>query len=510
MLLSLSTGAWAQYFQFSQYNFASQRVNPGLVSASNYASLSLLYRNQATGGDVHINSSVVSATYPVLNKRTGHRWSGVGITLMDDRSGNIFSTEEASLSYALSISPARLQTLSLGFKTLYQQRSINLDGLFTGSQYIPDRGFDESMYHGEDMLALRSKFWTFSTGLYWQQTDRDERKLAYWGISIFDFNKPDDSFLGRNSELNSTLVASGGLRVYHEGYVSVFPEVLLTRSASNHVLNIGAISSYELKPFPNQVAGRVDLITKYVVGRSGIVGIQLHRENFSVGMSYDFPVVKRNVGNIGAFEIGIEWRRLVDPRLRSKAALAKKNAARNKIASKTKVTKPASKQDTEKSEQPITKVSTDSARVQKPKPTLTQVLEMKKDSVLVNAEAGTISHQPLVLEKVTLYFNFDFNSSDLDENSRQYLDDLVTALKQDTHIRIKLIGHTDNIGSAKFNQRLSLFRANTIRDYLAERGIDMERIETDGRGLLEPLNENRNEEERAKNRRVELTILYDE
>ncbi len=56
---------------------------------------------------------------------------------------------------------------------------------------------------------------------------------------------------------------------------------------------------------PNQIADRIDLITKYVVGRSGIVGIQFHQEKFSFGVSYDFPVFYTNAGNLGALEIGL-------------------------------------------------------------------------------------------------------------------------------------------------------------------------------------------------------------
>lgn len=75
---------------------------------------------------------------------------------------------------------------------------------------------------------------------------------------------------------------------------------------------------------------------------------------------------------------------------------------------------------------------------------------------------------------------------------------------------MKLIGYTDNVGSARFNQRLSLERARVIGDYLIEKGIDESRIEIEGRGLAEPMNQNTNDQERALNRRVEMTIFYQE
>jgi outer membrane protein OmpA-like peptidoglycan-associated protein len=66
------------------------------------------------------------------------------------------------------------------------------------------------------------------------------------------------------------------------------------------------------------------------------------------------------------------------------------------------------------------------------------------------------------------------------------------------------------VGSAKFNERLSLYRANSIKEYLAEQGIDPSRIQAEGKGLAEPLNNNRTDADRAKNRRVELLILYED
>ncbi|HEX6225319.1 MAG TPA: OmpA family protein, partial [Chryseolinea sp.] len=87
------------------------------------------------------------------------------------------------------------------------------------------------------------------------------------------------------------------------------------------------------------------------------------------------------------------------------------------------------------------------------------------------------------------------------------LDDLAKALNDNPDLQITLVGHTDNIGSEKFNLKLSRYRAQTIKDYLVGKGVDTSRISTDGKGMSEPLNDNSTEEERAANRRVELTIV---
>jgi type IX secretion system PorP/SprF family membrane protein len=501
-LLMVAQCVRAQYFQFSQYNYAAQRISPTAAAESDYAKMSFLYRNQGTGGDVKLNTNWLSLSYPLINKKTGKRWSGVGMTLLDDHSGGIYSIREGSLSYGVNVFTGELQTLSLGFKGLFQQRKIDLSGLYTGAQYIPDRGFDASASNGEESGTFRSNFFTFSTGLSWQQLNKEGIRLAYWSVSIFDINKPQAAFMGTDNRLNSTLVAAGGFRAYKNSNLSMFPEVLFTRGAANSVLNVGMITRCDVKGTGKEKPFYVDIITKYVPGRSGILGLQFHNDGFSFGISYDILINRNNVSNMSALEVGIQLQRLVAPKPKAKPVSAK-------VPQKTPVTKPPVKAPVKKS-QPV-KTSADSVKkTNPPKKDLATTLEMKRDSIITNTKAGEITHEPFVLETITLHFNFEFNSSELDETSTQYLDDLKDALLQNEHLKVKLTGHTDNIGTAKFNHRLSLHRANSIKEYLVSKGIDAGRIETVGKGLTEPLNDNKTEEDRAKNRRVELTILYEE
>ena len=98
----------------------------------------------------------------------------------------------------------------------------------------------------------------------------------------------------------------------------------------------------------------------------------------------------------------------------------------------------------------------------------------------------------------------------MDGETTEYLDELAKALIDNPELTIKLVGHTDNVGSEKFNQRLSINRAQTLKGYLVQKGVGTERISAEGKGMKEPLNKNETEEDKAKNRRVELTILYDQ
>jgi outer membrane protein OmpA-like peptidoglycan-associated protein len=197
---------------------------------------------------------------------------------------------------------------------------------------------------------------------------------------------------------------------------------------------------------------------------------------------------------------------LVDPRLKARVNARRKN----KTPERKKQPVTASRPKAEQNASTPNTLKPDSATSTQPKqiPALKENLQHKQDSVLALAEAGKIKHEALVIERVTLHFNFEFNSANLDGESAGYIDELAEALTDNPHLSIKLVGHTDNIGSARFNERLSLQRANAVKARLVEQGVDPSRIVTEGKGIHEPLNNNETDEDRAKNRRVELTILY--
>lgn len=510
MTLLLAVPGQAQYFQFSQYNFTHQRVNPAWVGTNKYMSASLLSRNQSTGGDFSINSNQLSLQRPFLHRSTGRPWSGMGITFLDDRSGGVFRTEEITVSYAVNIRLSRYRILSLGFKGLYQSRRISLDGYYTGSQYVPDRGFDGSLPSGETMNELTSSFSTFSTGLYWQQVDRQDQVEAYWGVSLFDINKPNDAFLNKQNQLASTLVLAGGFRAYQQAELSVYPEILYSMNSAGHLINMGAKWQYNLRQRSREQA-HIDLLTKYVIGRSGIVGAQLHQGNFSIGLSYDFPLFVNNPSNLGALEVGVEIRKLTKP------GSAKRKTKKTKRKKSKKPSKPAAYRRVPVPKKQIPKVNLDSLAAITPVKSKTvedtiapiELVKMDTSQVKLNAEAGRVSHEPMIVEKITLHFQFEFNSVDLDDKTEEFLSQLSETLTEDPALKVKITGHTDNIGSEKFNQRLSQKRAEAVLNELVKKGIATNRIAAEGKGLSSPITTNETAEGRQKNRRVEILLYYE-
>ena len=92
------------------------------------------------------------------------------------------------------------------------------------------------------------------------------------------------------------------------------------------------------------------------------------------------------------------------------------------------------------------------------------------------------------------------------KDSYAELDKLADALAKYPALKIRIEGHTDNVGNPALNQSLSLFRAKVVATYLLDKGIDPSRIAAKGYGHSRPLADNSTEEGRAKNRRVEFVV----
>lgn len=105
---------------------------------------------------------------------------------------------------------------------------------------------------------------------------------------------------------------------------------------------------------------------------------------------------------------------------------------------------------------------------------------------------------------VALYINFDTGKATIQPGSLNIIDEVAAMLKGATNLTLEVGGHTDNAGTAGANQMLSDARAKSVVAALLQRGIAASRLQAKGYGQTVPIADNRNEEGRAKNRRVEL------
>ncbi len=106
--------------------------------------------------------------------------------------------------------------------------------------------------------------------------------------------------------------------------------------------------------------------------------------------------------------------------------------------------------------------------------------------------------------KSILYINFDVDQSTITTDGKEVVTQIAEALQKDKNVVIAIEGHTDNTGNAVHNKKLSNDRANSVLNALIADGIDKTRLSAIGFGSEKPLVDNNSDENKAKNRRVEL------
>jgi OOP family OmpA-OmpF porin len=102
---------------------------------------------------------------------------------------------------------------------------------------------------------------------------------------------------------------------------------------------------------------------------------------------------------------------------------------------------------------------------------------------------------------------FDFDKAVLKPEGKAKLDDLVDKVKGINLEVIIAVGHTDSVGTDTYNQKLSVRRADAVKSYLVSKGIEKNRVYTEGKGEKQPVADNKTAEGRAKNRRVEIEVV---
>ncbi len=134
------------------------------------------------------------------------------------------------------------------------------------------------------------------------------------------------------------------------------------------------------------------------------------------------------------------------------------------------------------------------------------------DNAPVSPAMGANGQQAAQPVRITLpeYVTFDSGSSTLrrDANTTATLDKISQTLAnpQYNYARIEVIGHADSSGDATKNQQFSINRANEVSMYMAQRGVDRNKLRAEGRGASQPIADNATTDGRARNRRVEIIV----
>ncbi|MDA3952363.1 MAG: OmpA family protein [Bacteroidales bacterium] len=248
-------------------------------------------------------------------------------------------------------------------------------------------------------------------------------------------------------------------------------------------LTIGSKWSYQFKLMKAGwifSSGSVDLITNYNLHESVAVGVQVNQPGYSFGIGYGFVdyFTETYTPEKGIVEISFSYKK---PLFR---AAAKKPVAFDIYYPKGDLrdivfNKPETNNNIRENGQP--------KDIKK---------EIKRES------------DKEIKFKLEKDFQFGFNKAELNKEAEVYINDIVLLLSENEMLKIEIIGHTDNVGTRTANQNISEQRAEIVKNFLIEKGIDVSRIKTSGMADKQALFQNDTNENRSKNRRVEFIIYY--
>ena len=489
-LLGLQQG-FAQGTYFSQNGLTPLLYNPALPALKDEAALMLNYRNQQANSQLGIHSLSLNGMLPLYSKGKSRRWGGLGVGVFSDKAEEVSTlvNQQLNASFAYTFGLAGSLNLALGSQLSFQQQRLGFGTITTGSQWVNNQGFDPTAGTGENFTNQKQQFWSAGAGFILYRQLADGQITYQLGASAFHLNQPQVSFLEQRLKQAINYRAHASLNIPAGRSFAVLPELQWQEQAARQLWSLGSALRYKFEnenPFDPIASGSVDLLARTNLNEAVVFGIQLHQPGYIIGFSYDwgFGSSRYNEPGYHASEFGIAIRKSIGRK--KKPQLLQGNSigeVRQFFTEEEKKAEGAAQASSE----PKQGQSADSAAAVKaaPAPYVGEgvAMELKKD------------------------FKFGFNQAVLNEEAKAYLREMAELMHNNGHLKLKVVGHTDDIGTRKANKLVSERRAEAVQAYLLEQGIEAGRISAEGRGESEPLLANTSEENRAKNRRVEFILF---
>lgn len=472
--------SWSQDVLFTNYFNTPMQTNPALVAFDNDFKLFLSYKEQFSQLSQTYKTPLLSVVYPLINHEKSQRWGGLGFSVISDMSGNsnMLKTIGANFSFAYNFRLSKTQFVSASLAAGYSRREMNTNNLTTGSQYVPNQGYDPMASINENFINETKGFLDLSTGAVWQLIDNKGFPKSYFGISAFHLNQPDISLNEQNDVLPIRFGIQAGYKVFTNDRISVFPDLGVDYQANIYRYNVGVSISVPFKTYSESYINDASLIFKprYLSNNSISMGIEFRKPSYVIAFSYDFNVSNNVVNSniVDGFELYVGFKKtlILNKKPKEKIIIDDKYViGEERIFNKDKETI----------------IVRDTVYLED----TTIITEKKLSEKLSNPE-----------KKIT----FRYKSAQFDDDAKKVLDEIVDILNNHTDYILEIEGHTDNIGTAASNIRGSLRRAKSIKAYIVKKGIDKNRIWVSGKGESEPVASNKTEKGRALNRRVEFRL----
>jgi type IX secretion system PorP/SprF family membrane protein len=491
LLISLQISfVWAQYPVINHLDWMQGQVNPAFLGINKQENVLLDYNRAWISNEVNSNLGIIQYDRAFLTHKN-QNIGGVGVSVLNNRVNymEVFNRFQANIGAAYAFRINREVNLNFGLQGTFFNDYVNNTGLLTGSQYVPGWGFDPGSGSNEPMSDMKANYVGISTGLFLYRTSEGSLPDNYLGFSAKNINRPFNSFYEDGSRLSPQFNLMGGMRILEGISNKLVGELWYAHSNQKGNLTIGAV--YQADNLINERSSEENismrLLSRYSINHKFLVGGQLLFDQFVVGLTYDIPTPNTSERNYNSgFEVLLGFRR--------------------------KVKTPKKRQKRQKTTYRPTSQVVPTVFVQEPKDSimaadLTEKVVLEDSLDNVTEKSGDANVGELIDDKpLTGKVYFDFASREITDDSETFLREFISQFYLREKSVIVVTGHTDDVGTNQFNQKLSLQRAAAVRQKLISFGINEEQVVIKGKGEEEPLVPNNSEERRAKNRRVEITF----
>ena len=483
--------SYAQYPVIHHLDWMQAQSNPAFLGVNKQEFLLLDYNRSWISNEVNSNLGILHYDRAFVSTKN-RNYGGIGGSILNNRVyfKEVFNRFQASFGGAYALRVNRESYLNFGLQGTYFSDFVNNLGLFTGSQYVPGMGFITGSGNNEPGNNLKTDYFGISTGLFLYEESDGVLPENYLGLSIKNFNRPVNAFYSDNSRLSLQININGGLRLFNEGRNMILGELFYAYTNQKSNMIIGGV--YQISNLKNVNGDEnnmcVRFISRYAVNQKFLIGAQVIYEHFVIGLTYDIPTAgarERTFDN--GFEILLGFHRKVKSKQKNIKPKTTKNTAVDRTLAKTIVL------DKGDSIPNNDRISVDVI----PADSVESIIQKTGEAMV----GKLIEDEPL-----TGKIYFEFASSNLTIDSDNFLRAFISEFHLRGKSKIVVSGHTDSIGDRDFNQRLSIERAESVRKKMILYGIKEDQILVEGRGEENPLLPNNSMENRAKNRRVEITF----
>lgn len=301
----------AQDYKFAQYYNSPLNLNPALTGKINSIyRLAANYRMQyfTVQSPSPYTTISGSADFGLFREQLNHDIFGIGIVFGNDRQTVLRTNKlDISAAYHKSIGYKKQHYFSAGMQIGFIQRTVDLNNLYYGSQFVNDR-FDLSLPSNETFNTNKIIKPDFNLGLFWTSSLNKDKIGIFAGVSAFNLFVPNQSFLFSNYErsMRFNIYTGASFRIKH--IMQIIPNFLFAMQSKSLDWNMGSNFAFNLSE--KKYAFNSALLFGVNYNGNGLfsTNIGLQYQTFMAMIGYDADLVKsinKGVNSVGAMEVSL-------------------------------------------------------------------------------------------------------------------------------------------------------------------------------------------------------------